>query len=144
MLQLAGITGLKVIDLRHGTHDSPVMAEGSTIAEGKTFIDKLQKQAETLADQSAELMTRANKLVGQLEGLDEVEGRATADNLALASGALRTWSARTPDAAQLARRDRQTAKSATSLLEQTAKSTTALLDGQMVQLVANADRSSAM
>jgi phospholipid/cholesterol/gamma-HCH transport system substrate-binding protein len=142
MLQLAGITGLKVIDLRNGTHDSPVMTEGSTIAEGKTLIDKLQLQAETLADQSAELMTRANKLVGQLQGLDEVvkAARVTADNLALASGALKDM---VGENRQTLRSSlvaiEQTAKSATSLLEQTAKSTTALLDGQMVQLVANAD-----
>lgn len=131
MLQFAGITGLKVIDLRNGTHDSPRLADGSTIAEGETVIDRLQQQAETLADQSAELMTRANRIVGQLEGMDEVvkSARVTAANLAQASGALK----------QMVGENRETLRKSLAAIEQTAQSATTLLDGHMSQLVANAD-----
>jgi phospholipid/cholesterol/gamma-HCH transport system substrate-binding protein len=131
MLQLAGITGLKVIDLRNGTLDAPVMPEGSRIAEGETLVDKLSEQAETLAEQSAQLMTRANKIMGELEGMDEVVAAAkiTAANLAQASGSLK----------QMVGENRQTLKSSLAAIEQTAKSATTLLDGHMSQLVANAD-----
>jgi phospholipid/cholesterol/gamma-HCH transport system substrate-binding protein len=131
MLQLAGITGLKVIDLRNGTLDAPVMPEGSRIAEGETTIDKLQKNAETLADQAAELMTRANKIVGQLEGMDDVVASAkmTADNLAVASGQLK----------EMVGENRKTIRSSLAAIEETAKSASNLLDGHMSQLIANAD-----
>lgn len=131
MLQHAGITGLKVIDLRGATRDSPPLPPGSTIAEGETLIDRLQEQAETVADQSAELMTRANRIVGQLEGMDEIvaAARVTADNLAEASSALRT----------MVGENRKTLRDSLAAVEQTAKSATTLLDGHMSQLVANAD-----
>ena len=131
MLQLAGITGLKVIDLRNGTLDAPVVPEGSRIAEGETLIDKLSEQAETLAEQSAQLMTRANKIMGELEGMDEVVAAAkvTATNLAQASGSLK----------EMVGENRQTLKNSLAAIEQTAKSATTLLDGHMSQLVANAD-----
>ncbi|MDQ3335824.1 MAG: MlaD family protein [Myxococcota bacterium] len=131
MLQLAGITGLKVIDLRNGTLDAPVIPEGSRIAEGETTIDKLSKNAETLADQAAELMTRANKIVGQLEGMDQVvaSAKVTADNLAQASGQL----------SAMVGENRKTLKNSLVAIEETAKSASTLLDGHMSQLVANAD-----
>ena len=131
MLQLAGITGLKVIDLRNGTLDAAVMPEGSRIAEGETLIDKLQKNAETLADEAAELMTRANKIVGQLEGMDAVvaSAKVTADNLAQASGQLK----------EMVGENRKTLKDSLVAIEETAKSASNLLDGHMSQLVANAD-----
>lgn len=131
MLQYAGITGLKVIDLRGGTHDAPRLAEGSRITQGATLIDKLQLQAETLAEQSAELMTRANRIVGQLEGMDEIvkSARMTADNLAQASGALKV----------MVGENRESLRQSLAAVEQTAKSASTLLDGHMSQLVANAD-----
>lgn len=131
MLQFAGITGLKVIDLRTDTPQSPLVQPGSRIAAGEGMIDKLQKQAETIAEQSAEMMTRANKLVGQLEGMDEVvdSARVTAANLAEASAALKS----------MVTENRQTLRGTMVAVEQTAKSATTLLDGHMSQLVANAD-----
>ena len=131
LLQHAGITGLKVIDLRNGTTDAPFMPEGSTIAEGKTLLDRLENQAETLANQSAELMTRANKIVGQLEGVDEIvaSARMTADNLAQASGALK----------DMVGENRAALRNSLAAIEETAKSASTLLDGHMSQLVANAD-----
>ena len=131
MLQLAGITGLKVIDLRNATTDSPRLPPGSTIAEGQTVIDKLQDKAESLADQSEQLMTRANRLVGQLEGVDEIvaSAKVTAKNLEQASGSLKA----------MVGENRQTLRSSLAAIETTAKSATTLLDGHMSQLVANAD-----
>lgn len=137
-LQFAGITGLKVIDLRTEAAQSPSVPPGSKIAAGETVIDKLQKQAETIAEQSAEMMTRANKLVGQLEGMDEVVAgaRTTAANLADASASLKGMVAE----------NRQTLRGTMVAIQGTATRVTALvdgattlLDGHMAQLVANAD-----
>jgi phospholipid/cholesterol/gamma-HCH transport system substrate-binding protein len=137
-LQFAGITGLKVIDLRTEAAQSPAVPPGSRIAAGETVIDKLQKQAETIAEQSAEMMTRANKLVGQLEGMDEVVAgaRTTAANLADASASLKGMVAE----------NRQTLRGTMVAIQGTATRVTALvdgattlLDGHMAQLVANAD-----
>jgi ABC-type transporter Mla subunit MlaD len=100
MLQYAGITGLKVIDLREGTLAAPMLPPGGTILQGTTALDKLEERAETLADESVQLMTRANRIVENLAtltdperfaGLDEVvrQSRVTADNLAASSVALR-------------------------------------------------------
>ncbi|HLL20985.1 MAG TPA: MlaD family protein [Kofleriaceae bacterium] len=131
LLQLAGITGLKVVDLRGATFDSPPLPPGSTIAAGQTVIDKLQKQAETIAEQSTELMTRANRIVGQLEGMTEVvaSAKVTAVNLEQASAALK----------DMVGENRATIRQSLGAIAQTAKSATAMLDGQMSQLIANAD-----
>lgn len=131
MLQFAGITGLKVIDLRTTTPTSPRVQPGSRIAAGETVVDKLQKQAETIAEQSAQMITRANKIVGQLEGMDEIVNgaRTTSANLAEASAALKAMVAE----------NRQALKGTMVAVEQTAKAATTLLDGHMSQLVANAD-----
>jgi phospholipid/cholesterol/gamma-HCH transport system substrate-binding protein len=113
MLQHAGITGLKVIDLRGATNASPRLPPGSTIAQGETLLDRLQGHAETLAQQSAELMTRANRIVGQLEGVDEVVA-----NLADASRSL---------------------KDMIPAVEQTTRSAKKLVDDQLAKLLASAD-----
>jgi len=130
-LTYAGITGLKVIDLRNGTAYTARLAPGSQIAEGETLIDKLQDQAEILAEQATELMTRANRIAGQLEGVDDIvaSARRTAGNLEQASGTLQL----------MVGENRQTLKNSLAAIEQTAKSATTILDGQMSQLVANAD-----
>jgi phospholipid/cholesterol/gamma-HCH transport system substrate-binding protein len=144
-LQFAGITGLKVIDLRSETAQSPLVPPGSKIATGQTVIDKLQKQAETIAEQSAEMMTRANRLVGQLEGMDEVVAgaRTTATNLAEASASLKSMVAenrQTLRGTMVAIEG--TANKATTLFENANSllgGATTLLDTHMAQLVANAD-----
>jgi phospholipid/cholesterol/gamma-HCH transport system substrate-binding protein len=63
MLQTAGITGLKVIDLRGGTLAAPPLPPGSSIAQGDTTLDKIEKQAQSIVDQSHQLMTRANRVM---------------------------------------------------------------------------------
>lgn len=101
LLQFAGITGLKVIDLRDGTLAAPLLPDGGRIAQGETILDKVQRQATTIADQSEKLMNRANQIVENLVAitdpqrfapLDEIVAgaRTTANNLAAASGEMRT------------------------------------------------------
>lgn len=98
-LQFAGITGLKVIDLRGGTLTSPRLPEGEVIAQGETTLDRLEKQATELAEQSRGLMTRAQTIVDNLVAITDprqFEGMAsiitqvgvTTDALARTSTAL--------------------------------------------------------
>jgi phospholipid/cholesterol/gamma-HCH transport system substrate-binding protein len=95
-LQIAGITGLKVIDLRGGSPTAAPLPPGSSIAQGETTLDKLEKQAETLVDQSSQLIARANRVMDnlatatdprQLDGI-MAQTRVASGNLARASAAL--------------------------------------------------------
>ena len=92
-LQIAGITGLKVIDLRGGSPGAPELADGATIPVGVSTLDKLEQQASTMADQAGELMTRANHIVQRADTVVDQLAGPLADvttNLARASAALDT------------------------------------------------------
>ena len=76
MLNMAGITGLKVIDLQGGTIKAAALPAGAHIVVGQGTLDKLSKQAERLADQTGEMITRAkqimdgaNQIVVSLQGV---------------------------------------------------------------------------
>ena len=71
LLQFAGITGLKVIDLEAGDLSAPRLPDGGTIAQGQTVLDKFERTAEDVADQSTRLMQRANQLVDNLATITE-------------------------------------------------------------------------
>lgn len=94
VLQMAGITGLKVIDLRDGTLGSPRLPPGSVIAQGVTTLDKLEKTASTLAEQSTDMIKKANRIVDNLATLTDPmselasNSRAASKNLAQATAGL--------------------------------------------------------
>lgn len=104
ILQYAGLTGLKVIDLRGGSLASPRLAPGGIIPVGETAIDKLQDRAERIVDESTELIENANEIVSSTqkvvanltevtdpEHLGEIveQTRAAAANLAQVGAAMR-------------------------------------------------------
>lgn len=62
-LSMAGITGIRAIDLEGGSFESAEIPPGGTIVAGVGTLDKLQKKAEMLADETDKLMTRANEIV---------------------------------------------------------------------------------
>ena len=62
-LDLAGITGLKVIDLKGGSLAAAALPPGSTILGGESMLEKLERRAEQLADQTGKLMQRADEIV---------------------------------------------------------------------------------
>jgi phospholipid/cholesterol/gamma-HCH transport system substrate-binding protein len=146
ILAFAGITGLKVIDLRDGSLTSPTLPPGSLIAEGETMIDKLEKQARDIADQSTRLMANANQIVDNLalitdpkkfEGIDHIieHSRVTAHNLAATSETLQT----------MVVENRITLKSAlanvdaaTKSVEAATKSAATLMDVQVAGLIGKA------
>ncbi len=139
VLQFAGITGLKVIDLRDGTHTAPLLAPGATIAEGETVLDTLEREAKTLASQSSQLMTRANQIVenvlqvtdpARFAGLDDVIARVrvTADNLARTS--------ETIDA--MVRENRTAVRGSIAAVDAAATRATTLLDTEVAGILAKA------
>ncbi len=148
MLQYAGITGLKIIDLRDGTSGSPTLPPGSKIAVGSGIIDKLQKQATQLVDQTEELMKktgdvmtraggvmdRASTLTDNLIAVTE-PAKLAATNLAAMSGSLKA----------MVEENRAALRGTMAAITQTAgsaddmiKGTNALISGQATQLFANA------
>ena len=56
---MGGLTGLKSIDLRAGTPTAAHLASGGTITLGEGTIDKIERQALVMVDQSTELMAHA-------------------------------------------------------------------------------------
>ncbi|HET9624895.1 MAG TPA: MlaD family protein [Kofleriaceae bacterium] len=141
MLQLAGITGLKVIDLRDGTTASPTLPPGSKIAAGEGLLDKLEAQAQSLADQTTQLMKRADAVMA---GAGVVMERATtltdgliavtapaktaAQNLADMSGSLKA----------MVDENRAGLRQTLASVKQTADSASEMIDGQVGPLFASA------
>ncbi|HMG53665.1 MAG TPA: MlaD family protein [Kofleriaceae bacterium] len=62
-LSMAGITGLKVIDLEPGSLVAPPLPPGGTIVAGEGLLDRLEKRADSLADQTGVLMERTGQLI---------------------------------------------------------------------------------
>ena len=141
MLNMGGLTGSKSIDLRGGASTAPRMPEGGQIAVGETMLDKLERQAKTMVDQSTELLTHANKIVTKAERIVENLGeltdpaklgdimaqtRATATNLAQASASLNA----------MIGENRVALRSSLKSIDLAAQSATQLLDGQVAGVVA--------
>ncbi|MBV8762546.1 MAG: MCE family protein [Deltaproteobacteria bacterium] len=137
-LQIAGITGLKTLDLRSDSARGPELAENSVIPVGLGTLDKLTKQAEDMADKAERVMEhvqhiseRADQLVDQvatpLQQIMETAKGAT-DHLASASAKLDA----TID------ENRVAIKSTLTEVQTAAKTTTALLQNQVGHLADNA------
>ncbi len=143
VLQFAGITGLKVIDLRSGSLTSPKLASGGRIAEGETILDALEHRARTMLDDTGELMAHANKIAATAEevvaNLDELtdpkqlgalieQTKTTAANLAAATASLKG----------LVDDNREGLRSSIAAIEQAARRTANLVDnGQLRSAVAD-------
>lgn len=127
MLQYAGITGLKVIDLRDGTAASAKLPPGSQIEPGVGLLDKFEQQAKTIADQSTELIKRANQLTDNLIALTEPAGMA-AKNFAEMSGSLKA----------MVDENRVALRRSIAAIQTTANGATELLDTRVAQLFGDA------
>lgn len=99
VLQHAGITGLKTIDLRGGKRTTPLLAEGGTIPQGESTFDVLESRAKALAEHSEQLMEKANRIVdnvatitdpAKFEGLEDIVAstRTITTNLARSTASL--------------------------------------------------------
>jgi len=66
-LSMAGLTGMKVIDLKPGAPDAAPLPEHAVIAIGETTIDKLEKQLEDITGKSQQLLERADRIEASAE-----------------------------------------------------------------------------
>ncbi len=143
ILQFAGITGLKIVDLRDGSPTAPTLEPGGRIEEGETTLDKFERRALQMLEQSEQLMERANEIAStaqqvvtnletftdpkQLGSLVD-QTKATAANLAATSAALR----------RLVDDNRSGIKASLASIELAAKRTAELVDnGQLRSALAD-------
>jgi phospholipid/cholesterol/gamma-HCH transport system substrate-binding protein len=141
-LRLAGITGLKVIDLRDGTSLAPKLAANMRIEAGQSLLDKLEEKGMRIVDQTTELMERANAIVAQAEavvtnltaltdpaqlGALVQQTKLTAANLAAASNSLKG----------LIDENRSGLKASIAAIEVAAKRTAELVDNGQLRSAVN-------
>lgn len=73
ILALQGITGLKRVELRAGTPDSPPLEPGGTIRPATAFVDEVGARAELLADRLEQVLNGLNLLLSP-SNLEHVSG----------------------------------------------------------------------
>jgi phospholipid/cholesterol/gamma-HCH transport system substrate-binding protein len=155
MLQLAGITGVKLIDLSGGTSAAPVLPVGGEIPVGKSTLDKLEAEAEdivtkagALAAQATEMMKHATKVVDNVIEITDpkrfvdmqtelqtgfkgilVQAKHTTDHLSATSETLHAMVAE----------NRQAVKDSLATVNAAARSASQLMDGPMAGILANAN-----
>jgi phospholipid/cholesterol/gamma-HCH transport system substrate-binding protein len=134
MLQYAGITGLKVIDLRDGTPGAPPLPPGGQIPASAGLLDKLEARAQTIIDQSAELMNRARVLTDDLIAVTE-PAKLAAGNLAEMSASLK---ALVDENRAGLRQSLVTLGQSLAAIQKAATGASQLLDGQAAQVLVNA------
>ena len=127
MLQYAGLTGLKTIDLRGGSLATPALPPGSQIPAGVGTLDKLEAQAQAIVEQSGQLMKRAALLTDDLIAITEPARRA-AENLAGTSAQLQT----------MVGENRAVLHQSLVAFRETARGASDLIDGQVAPLLASA------
>jgi phospholipid/cholesterol/gamma-HCH transport system substrate-binding protein len=131
MLQLAGITGLKVIDLRGGSSATAALPPGGEIPAGAATLDKLEAQAQAIVEQSTALMKRANLLTDNLVAVTVAitePAKLAAENLATTSGSLKA----------MVDENRVALRQSLVAIRETANGASELLDGQVAQLFVGA------
>lgn len=140
LLQYAGITGLKIIDLESGTPTAPRIPDGGTIVQGETTLDKFEQKAQEVAEQSTQLMKRANQIVDNIAKITEpsqfasmqeimANAKALTENLAKATAGLDAMVAE----------NRVAVRQSLGSVREAATRATELLDTHIGSLVANAD-----
>ncbi len=61
--ELAGVSGLKLINIRDGTPKAPRLTPGSEIAVGQTTLDKLSDQSEALLARAGKVLDSTDRLL---------------------------------------------------------------------------------
>lgn len=148
MLQYAGITGLKIIDLRDGTSASPTLRPGATIAVGSGVLDKLQKQATQLVDQTEALMQKTGEVMTRAGGVMDRASTLT-DNLIAVTEPAKVAATHLAEMSAslhaMVEENRVALRGTMAMIQQTAtganamiQDTNALITGQATQLFTNA------
>lgn len=134
ILQSAGITGLKVIDLRNGTLAAAALPPGAQITAGKGLLDKLEAQAQTIVDESTALIQRANQLTTNLIAVTNDLGAITAP----AKHAVENVAAMTGSLKSMVDDNRAALRGTLTAVQHTATSASAMIDGQLSQVLGGA------
>jgi phospholipid/cholesterol/gamma-HCH transport system substrate-binding protein len=137
-LQVAGITGLKVIDLRGGTPDAPQLAENAVIPVGQTTLDKLEKQAQDLANQAGEVMKTANHIVQKADQVVDQVATPLTDVATTAREASHSLAHASAALDELVAENRGAVKATLADVSPAARNTSNLIDNQVTGLVTNA------
>lgn len=137
-LQLAGITGLKEIDLRGGTPESPQLAENAVIPVGQSTLDKLEKQAKDMADQAGDLMKTANHIVRKADTVIDQVATPLAEVATTARDASHSLAHATAALDGMIAENRGAVKATLADVSQAARTTSNLIDTQVSGLVTNA------
>jgi len=142
---MAGLTGLKTIDLRGGSLATPRMPQGGTLAAGEGTLDKLERHADQLADQSIELMKRAQVLAAAAErvtaNLEQItDPKPIQAILGQAEQATRTLAAASRSVAAMVDEDRAALGGALGSLDAAARSARDVMANQVADLATNANR----
>lgn len=139
VMQFAGITGLKVIDLRDGSLQAPLLAEGGTIPQGETLLDKLTEQASEIADQSTKLMKRANQIVDNLAQItDPKQFAAMGEIMTQTRQAATNMAATTGELHAMIGENRVALRSSITSIRDSAQQANALLTGQVSGILGSA------
>ena len=138
VLQFAGLTGLKVIDLRGGSLQAPKLAAGGTIPVGETILDKMEDRALAMVDETDQMLKNANDVVKSAQqvvnnvneltdpkALGDViaQSRQAAANLAQLSAAMRG----------LVEDNRASLRASVASIESTTKQLANMVDGNQVK-----------
>jgi len=134
LLQYAGITGLKVIDLRDGSTAAAPLPSGGEIPAGATLLDRLEARAQAIIDQSAKVMDRAALLTDNLIAVTE-PAKLAATNLAEMSSSLKGM---VDENRAGLRQSVVTLRQSLAAFHDAANGASQLIDGQVAQLVVNA------
>jgi len=141
MLQYAGITGLKVIDLRDGTSASAMLPSGGQIPAGTGLLDKLETQAQTIVDQSTVLLKSASRLTDNANRVTDNANRlidSLVEVTAPAKLAATNFAAMSSSLKAMVDENRGALRESLAAIRQTANGASELLDGQVAQLFGDA------
>jgi phospholipid/cholesterol/gamma-HCH transport system substrate-binding protein len=130
-LPLAGLTGLKVIELHGGSASAPELPDGGTMVARPSSLDKLAATADHLADEADKIADKANRVLDNLVEITDPERidptiadvRQAAVDLAAASASARA----------MIDEDRGVVHDTLVAARDTARSAHALVDGPVAQ-----------
>jgi phospholipid/cholesterol/gamma-HCH transport system substrate-binding protein len=130
-VSMAGLTGLKTIDLRGGALNTPMMKRGGVLQAGQGTLDKIEARAEQLVDQSQKMMEQAGHVVDTAQQV--------AQNLQDAELTTRTLQLASVGVATMVAEDRASLHDALASLDAASHSANDLMANQVHQLVGNAN-----
>ncbi|HVV88027.1 MAG TPA: MlaD family protein [Kofleriaceae bacterium] len=138
-LTLTGITGLKAIDLHGGDVRSPRLAPGGVIALGESTLDRLERQARGMVDQSQEILEHANRVAANLEELTAPsQFQGMAEIVSSMRSATADLAAASADLHGMIAENRGAIRRTVANVDHAAGRASALLDGEVPRLVGGA------